>query len=74
VLLTLDATATAPARDVFLNLDDDVPPGLTELGGRFERLIEVVSRDGDDRARARDRFKRYREAGLTPNTFEMGHE
>ena len=67
-------TAAAPNRDVFLNLDDDVPPAFAELAGRFERLIEVVSRDGDDRLRARDRFKRYREAGITPNTFEMGHE
>lgn len=75
VLLTLDAAAAAPKRDVFLNLDDDVPPAFNDLLGRFERLIEVVSRDGDDRVRARDRFKRYRDAGITPNTFEMaGHE
>jgi DNA polymerase-3 subunit chi len=74
VLLTLDA-AVAPARDVFLNLDDEVPPGFDAMAARFERLIEVVSRDGDDRVRARDRFKRYRDAGLAPNTFEMGgHE
>ena len=74
VLLTLDATTAAPPRDVFLNLDDEVPPGFGAMAGRFERLIEVVSRDGDDRQRARDRFKQYREAGITPNTFETGHE
>ena len=74
VLLTLDASVAAPPRDVFLNLDDDVPPAFNEMAGRFERLIEVVSRDGDARLRARDRFKRYRDAGITPNTFEMGSE
>jgi len=72
VLLTLDATRATPARDVFLNLDDDVPPALAELTGRFERMIEVVSRDENDRLRARERFKAYRAAGIEPNKFEMG--
>jgi DNA polymerase III subunit chi len=72
VLLTLDAALAAPARDVFLNLDDDVPPGLAELLGRFERLIEVVSREDADRQRARERFRCYRAAGVEPNKFEMG--
>jgi DNA polymerase-3 subunit chi len=72
VLLTLDATLEAPARDVLLNLDDDVPPGFSALLGRFERMIEVVSRDEGDRLRARERFKSYRAAGIEPNRFEMG--
>ena len=72
VLLTLDATVGAPARDVFLNLDDDVPPAFSELAGRFERMIEVVSREETDRLRARERFKCYRAAGIEPNKFEMG--
>jgi len=73
VLLTLDATLAAPARDVFLNLDDDVPPGFGDLLGRFERMIEVVSREETDRLRARERFKSYRAAGVEPNKFEMGN-
>jgi DNA polymerase-3 subunit chi len=72
VLLTLDATLATPARDVFLNLDDDVPPAFSELAGRFERIIEVVSREEGDRLRARERFKAYRAAGIEPNKFEMG--
>lgn len=72
VLLTLDATLAAPARDVLLNLDDDTPPGFTDVLARFERMIEIVSRDDQDRARARARFKSYRAAGLEPNSFEMG--
>ena len=74
VLLTLDAAAVAPVRDVFLNLDDEVPPAVGELLPRFERMIEVVSRDADDRQRARERFRSYREAGFTPNTFETSRE
>jgi DNA polymerase-3 subunit chi len=72
VVLTLDATLASPQRDVFLNLDDDVPPGFAELMARFERLIEVVSRDDADRQRARERFRCYRAAGIEPNKFEMG--
>ena len=72
VLLTLEATLATPARDVFLNLDDDVPPAFGELAGRFERIIEVVSREESDRLRARERFKAYRAAGIEPNKFEMG--
>jgi DNA polymerase-3 subunit chi len=72
VLLTLDAAQPAPTRDVLLNLDDDVPPGFAELIGRFERMIEVVSREEADRQRARERFRCYRAAGIEPNKFEMG--
>lgn len=72
VLLTLDPAASAPACNVFLNLDDAVPPEFPALLARFERIIEVVSRESDDRQRARERFRLYREAGVTPNTFEMG--
>jgi DNA polymerase-3 subunit chi len=73
VLLTLDA-ARAPDRDVLLTLDDDSPPDFGALFARYERVIEVVSRDDDDRARARQRFKAYRDGGYQPTTFEVGHE
>lgn len=73
VLLSLDPS-TSPPRDVLLNLDDAVPPALDALLARFERIIEVVSRGDEDRSRARARFRAYRDAGLTPNTFEMGGE
>jgi DNA polymerase-3 subunit chi len=71
VLLTLDVAQAAPARDVLLNLDDDVPPAFSDLLNRFERMIEVVSREEADRQRARDRFRSYRAAGIEPNKFEM---
>jgi DNA polymerase-3 subunit chi len=70
VLLTPDAER-APASDVLLTLDDETPPDFSALFTRYERVIEVVSRDGDDRARARARFKTYREHGFQPTTFEV---
>ncbi|HQR22620.1 MAG TPA: DNA polymerase III subunit chi [Burkholderiaceae bacterium] len=74
VLLTLDPVR-APASDVLLTLDDETPPGFVELFGRYERVIEVVSRLDDDRLRARARFKAYREQGFEPVTHQVsGHE
>jgi len=70
VLLTLDS-GSAPSSDVLLTLDDDAPPDFSALFGRFERVIEVVSRDDADRALARARFKAYRDSGFQPTTFEV---
>jgi DNA polymerase-3 subunit chi len=69
ILLAFDS-ATAPASDVLLTLDDDTPPDFTALFARYERVIEVVSRDEADRARARSRFKTYREKGFQPIPHE----
>ncbi len=72
ILLALDH-ATAPASDVLLTLDDDIPPEFASLFARYERVIEVVSRDEADRARARSRFKAYKDHGFQPTTFD-GHQ
>jgi DNA polymerase-3 subunit chi len=72
ILLALDPGA-APSSDVLLTLDDDVPSTFESLFSRYERVIEVVSRDEAERARARSRFKAYRERGFQPTTFD-GHQ
>lgn len=69
ILLALDAGA-APASDVLLTLDDDPPPEFEALFARYERVVEVVSRDDADRLRARSRFKAYKERGFQPTAFE----
>ncbi|MGZ8253701.1 MAG: DNA polymerase III subunit chi [Burkholderiaceae bacterium] len=72
ILLALDPGA-APSSDVLLTLDDELPSGFESLFNRYERVIEVVSRDEAERARARSRFKAYRERGFEPTTFD-GHQ
>jgi DNA polymerase-3 subunit chi len=72
ILLAREADA-APASDVLLTLDDDAPSGFETLFNRYERVIEVVSRDEAERARARSRFKAYRDRGFQPTTFD-GHQ
>lgn len=70
VLLALDS-ATAPDSDVLLTLDDDVPHGFEKFFARYQRVIEVVSRDELDRKCARVRFKAYREHGFQPSAIEV---
>src|SRR5215510_5673428 len=49
---------------VLLNLHEESPPPFS----RFERLIEIVGTDEDDRQRARGRFRFYRDRG-----YEIHH-
>lgn len=58
IVLT-EAPTGAPHQQVLVNLSDDVPEGFE----RFERLIEVVSRDDADRHAARHRWKHYADRG-----------
>ncbi len=65
------APAEAP-RDLLLLLDDAPAPDFARWFASFERVIEVVGAEQDDRARARARFKAYREAGFAPVAHEVG--
>lgn len=57
VLLELDTTheRSAAKISVLVNLSSSVPAGF----GAFDRLIEVVSTDEEDRQKARMRWKNY---------------
>jgi DNA polymerase III subunit chi len=48
-----------PHHQVLVNLGEPVPDGFE----RFERLIEVVTQDEEDRQRARRRWKHYADRG-----------
>jgi len=59
VLLTSEADAL-PHHEILLNLD----VARHAMFSRFDRVIEIVSRDdADDRAGARERFRFYRDRG-----------
>jgi len=57
----------APHDEILLNLRDDWPP----IFSRFQRLIEIVSTDDNDRARARNRFKFYRDRGYEIRSHDL---
>ena len=64
----IDHAGTEPVHDqVLLNLRNEWPAFF----GRFERLIEIVSLEDDDRALARERFKFYRDRGYEIRTHDL---
>jgi len=66
--IVIDYLATEPAHDqVLLNLQPERPA----LFSRFQRLIEIVSADDEDRRLARERFKFYRDRGYEIRTHDL---
>lgn len=63
VVIAFDDSALAHYR-VLVNLHSESPPSFS----RYERLIEIVSTDEEDRQRARGRFRFYRDRG-----YEIHH-
>jgi len=59
VVLTETPAQDLPHHQVLLNLGAQVPAGFD----RYERLIEVVSLDDEDRQQARGRWKHYTDLG-----------
>ncbi|MEN5157232.1 DNA polymerase III subunit chi [Achromobacter spanius] len=53
-----------------LNLDDDCPPGFDA----FERLLEIVSDDPDDKQAARQRWRTYQTAGHAPQSHDLSRK
>lgn len=69
VLITAEAPQPEPA-EVLLNLGSDCPPQFE----RFERLLEIVSRDGEERSAGRDRYRLYRGRGYPISDHDLGPE
>ncbi|HUN91177.1 MAG TPA: DNA polymerase III subunit chi [Burkholderiaceae bacterium] len=61
------------ARDVLVLLDDAIAPDFERWFAGYERVIEVVSQDDDDRQYARARYKAYKAAGFHPTTHEAAN-
>ena len=57
----------APKFDVLVNLDASVPPFFD----RFERVLEIVAGDAAQRGKSRERFKFYRDRGITPESHKL---
>ncbi|WP_119156982.1 DNA polymerase III subunit chi [Caldimonas tepidiphila] len=61
------STEGLPPTNVLVNLGAEVPAGFE----RFERLIELVSRDPQERQAGRQRWKHYAERGYTIKKHEV---
>jgi DNA polymerase-3 subunit chi len=67
VVIARDADAM-PHDDVLVNLGREQPAGFA----RFQRLIEIVGRDEDDKQAARTRYRFYRDRGYEIHTHRLG--
>ena len=66
--IIVDCEGTEPAHDdVLLNLRHELP----QFFSRFQRLVEIVSIDEEDRRQARDRFKFYRDRGYEIRSHDL---
>lgn len=69
-VLLIDANAALPSNfPVLVNLAKDVPVGFEQ----FERVIEVVSTDEQERSMARQRWKQYTERGYTITRHDLSN-
>ena len=66
VLIGTALPADRTAR-VLINFSDRLPDGLE----RFERIVELVDQHPEVLAASRERFRQYREQGLTPETHKL---
>lgn len=55
-------------RPVLVNLTAGIP----EFAGRFQQIIEFVPADEQLKIQARERYKQYRQSGITPETINVG--
>ncbi|PIT80801.1 DNA polymerase III subunit chi [Limnohabitans sp. JirII-31] len=63
----IDGNEALPHHQVLLNLSDAVMPGYE----RFERTIEVVTLDEQDRQNARQRWKHYADRGYAITRHDL---
>ncbi len=67
VLLMSDPNATVPHDELMINLQSEPPAQFS----RFSRLIEIVSTADADKAKARERFRFYRDRGYVLRTHDL---
>jgi DNA polymerase-3 subunit chi len=66
-VVLIETPLPAPHRQVLLNLGARVPEGFEQ----FERLIELVTADDQDRANARQRWKHYADRGYAITRHDL---
>jgi DNA polymerase-3 subunit chi len=52
---------------VLINFTDVLPEGFE----RFQRVVELVDQHPEGLVKSRERFRQYRERGLTPETHKL---
>ncbi|MDH5377174.1 MAG: DNA polymerase III subunit chi [Gammaproteobacteria bacterium] len=68
VLIGTQAPAENQKRQILLNLSRNMPPFFE----KFERVMELVGDQKDEKTVARDRYKKYREAECEVHAHNIG--
>ena len=63
----IDSFDLLPHHQVLLNMDEDTASGFE----KFERVIEVVGNEHDDKSKARDLWRHYSQRGYPISTHEI---
>jgi len=50
-----------------INLNDKIPASFEQ----YQRVIEIVSQQAEQKQRAREHFKFYKERGFTPRSHDI---
>ena len=66
-ILIADDETLPPACELLLNLSSDCPPHFE----RFERLLEIVSREDSERQAGRNRYRFYKERGYLISDHDL---
>ncbi len=66
-IVLADAPRATPHQEVLVNLGTRIPDGFE----RFERLIEVVTQEDEDRQQARTRWKHYADRGYAIKRHDL---
>jgi len=69
-VLIATAAETDATCEVLLNLAPETPPAFE----RYQRLLELVAQDDEDRRAAHERYKFYRERGYRIADHDLGGE
>ena len=69
-IVLVSSEAEVPHHDVLLNLADETPPFFAT----FERLLEIVAADEDDKERARSRYSLYKKRGYDIQVHDVEGE
>lgn len=65
VLLAEAGMTNLPHHELMINLSGQTPPDFA----RFERLLEIVAADDDDKAAGRERYRYYQQRGYPLSHF-----
>ena len=66
-VILVQSLQSVPHHEVLINLDTHIPDGFE----RFQRVIEIVSKDDDDKFDARLRWKQYASSGFALTRHDL---